>query len=105
MRPQWYHNFCLKMSKQELWEACQTSEWMCHFSNPADVTKLQNLIKNAGAKGANTASRRLKYILCSYPWIPFVDIMILSFWSAYNHHGPILLNMRYNTTLIAISVD
>jgi len=32
----------------------------------------------------------------------FVDILIMIFWHIQSSHGHVLLNMHYNTTLIAI---
>jgi len=56
--------------------------------------------KNASATGAN---RRLKHIWYFHSMMRFVDIVIIAFLEGvHSSHGHVLLNMRYNTTLIAI---
>ena len=62
-----------------------------------------SVFKNAGTTRANTASRRLKHILCSYSMMRFIDIMIMAFLGGIeSSHGHVLPKMRCKTTLIAI---
>ena len=103
MCPQWYHDFCLKKSKQELRKACQTSEWNCPLCKPCWRYTIAQLIQECWYKRSKycITSSETHFMLSFH--MRFVDVMILAFLGGIqSSHGHVLQNLRYNTTLIAI---
>jgi len=91
------------MSKQELWKACQTSEWKCPLCKPCWRYTIAQLIQEYWynrTKYCITLSETHFMLLFH---MRFIDVVSFAFLGGVqSSHGHVLLNMHYNTTLIAI---
>jgi len=103
MCPRWNHDFCLKMNKQKLWKACQTSEWKCPLCKSCWRYTIAKLIQECWYNKSKYCITSPETHFMLYSMKRFVDIMIMAFSGGIeSSHGHVLLKMRYKATLIAI---